>query len=208
MFKKFKFLILLAVIGLLLACNSPFTTPTPTPPTATPETPTLTPQPTVTSTPDPYADWYPYTSGDCGFKILYPPDGVLTPGEGNIMRINLSVVPDTNLHEKYLEITCAITTDTCVDPQSQGVDPAFIETETRDINGISFTIQSGADAGAGNYYEWTTYSTTREDMCVNLSFILHSTNRLNYPTPPPEFDREAESAIFEEMVSTFTWLEP
>jgi hypothetical protein len=64
---------------------------------------------------------------------------------------------------------------------------------------------SGSDAGAGNYYDFTAYTTTQGDTCVSLSFVLHSTAAQNYTPPLPEFDRNAESAVFEQIVATFQW---
>jgi hypothetical protein len=41
---------------------------------------------------------------------------------------------------------------------------------------------------------------------VSLDFILHSLNPGNFPVPPPVFDYAAESAVFEQIVSTYAWL--
>jgi hypothetical protein len=40
---------------------------------------------------------------------------------------------------------------------------------------------------------------------VTIAFVLHSANAGNYPTPPPPFDKAAESAIFPTILSTFAW---
>jgi len=36
-----------------------------------------------------------------------------------------------------------------------------------------------------------------------MTFVLHSSNAGNFPTPPPAFDAEAESAVFDTIMSTF-----
>jgi hypothetical protein len=60
----------------------------------------------------------------------------------------------------------------------------------------------------GQTYQWVDYSTARAGSCVSFNFVLHSRNPGNYPTPPVLFDEAAESAVFAQMVATFTWLAP
>jgi hypothetical protein len=43
-------------------------------------------------------------------------------------------------------------------------------------------------------------------VCANFVFVLHSTNPDVYQYPPPLFDKAAESAVFGQIVHTFTWL--
>jgi hypothetical protein len=76
-----------------------------------------------------------------------------------------------------------------------------------DIDGKSFMRESGSEGAAGSTYEWVAYLTVRGKECVSLTFILHSTEAANYEVPPPEFDAQTEKAVFEQIVSTFQWLE-
>jgi hypothetical protein len=78
--------------------------------------------------------------------------------------------------------------------------------ETVVINGISFLKQTGADAGAGNFYNWIAYSTLKDNACVSFDFTMHSLNAGNFPVPPPIFDYAAESAVLEQIVSTYAVL--
>ena len=73
---------------------------------------------------------------------------------------------------------------------------------------IQFLEESGADAGAGHFYEWIAYSTSKNNVCASLTFVLHSTNPGNYTTPPPLFDKPAESDVFAPILATFAWLNP
>jgi hypothetical protein len=43
-------------------------------------------------------------------------------------------------------------------------------------------------------------------VCVSLTFVLHSHNPGVYVTPPPTFNRSAESFVFILIVDTFQWL--
>jgi hypothetical protein len=68
--------------------------------------------------------------------------------------------------------------------------------------GIAFLKESWSDAGAGNVYHVTGYSTLKSATCVSITFILHSSNPQMYDTPPPDYDAVAESAVFGEMLDT------
>jgi hypothetical protein len=179
-----------------LTPDGPTTTPSPT------ETPTPGGGPIFTATPTSFAnDWLTFTNLIYGFAFKYPPQGVIADGRTDgFARIDLPFVLGTNLREKYVEVIVQENVNPCQSPlQSQ-----FSEMIT--INGISFLKQSGADAGVGHLHQWVAYSTLRDNICVSLDFILHSLNPDNFSTPPPEFDFTAESAVFEQIVSTYTWL--
>ncbi|HSO11435.1 MAG TPA: peptidoglycan DD-metalloendopeptidase family protein [Anaerolineales bacterium] len=170
--------------------------------------PTITPSPTPSITPAPTTPvdaWLTFTNVTYGFLFKYPPQGMIgSGGNDNFTRIDLPFVQGTNLREKYLEMIVVENANPC---QSPLATQSMVETsETVVINGISFLKQTGGDAGAGNYYQWVAYSTFRDTACVSLDFILHSLNPGNFPTPPPVFDYAAESAVFEQVVSTYTWL--
>ena len=91
---------------------------------------------------------------------------------------------------------------TCKSPDVGG-QPSSTENVT--INSIQFLKETGEGAAAGNRYDFVAYSTSSDGNCVSLTFILHSTNPGNYETPPPEFDKAAESAVFDTIIQTFDW---
>jgi hypothetical protein len=78
--------------------------------------------------------------------------------------------------------------------------------ETVVINGISWLKQTGGDGTAGHINTWTAYSTSRNNVCVSLDFVLRAANPGVFTTPPPLFDEAAESAVFGQIVGTYTWL--
>jgi hypothetical protein len=117
-------------------------------------------------------------------------------------------MPDTNLSEKYLNLVVMTNATTCTSPFTSGYAPGSFTSVPVTINGIAFVKESGADAGAGNYYQWTAYSTLKDGNCISMGFVLHSTNPGNHATPPPVFNEAAESAVFGEIMSTFGWLVP
>ena len=177
-------------------------------PTVTPPGPSPTPSPTVIVSPTlPSDNMLTFTNQTYGFQFKYPYlASIVSGGNDNFTRINLPFTSGTNLSEKYLEMIVAENVNPC---QSPLATQSILETsETVIINGITFLKQTGGDAGAGNIYQWVAYSTARANYCVSLDFILHSHNPGNYPTPPPVFDYAAETAVFGQMVSTYTWLTP
>jgi hypothetical protein len=65
-------------------------------------------------------------------------------------------------------------------------------------------MESGGDVAAGNFYEWTAYSTIKGDACISLTFVLHSHPAQVYRPPLPAFDEEAESAVYLTIMQSYT----
>ncbi|HEX9838673.1 MAG TPA: NBR1-Ig-like domain-containing protein [Anaerolineales bacterium] len=166
------------------------------------------PTPTASPTPiPPPNDWLTYTNIPYGFQFKYPPQAVVLDQTSNSLKMNLPFVPGTNLREKYLQLTVLENVNPCQSPLSS-ISPPGSPTETVVFNGISFFKQIGGDAGVGHLHEWVGYSTLKNNACISMDFVLHSLNAGNYATPPPIFDKAAESAVFLQMMGTFAWLPP
>jgi murein DD-endopeptidase MepM/ murein hydrolase activator NlpD len=179
---------------------TPAFTPTVPPPTATSGGSTFTPAPTQT----PIAGWLTFTNSTFGFQFQYPPQGQIQAdsNDGDTIIRNLPIIqPGTNLGEKYLEVAAGAPATECkslFQTQDLGV--------TVTINGIDFLKQTGLEPAAGNIYQWVAFSTLRNGACVSVNFILHSLNPGNFATPPPVFDYATETAIFDQIIGTYTWL--
>ena len=180
-------------------------TATPLISTATSTTIPSTPTPTgviATATVTPaHGNWLAYTNTVYQFQFQYPPYG-----QTSNTHITLPFAPNTNLSEKYLDVNVAENVSVCTSPLTSNYAPGSIPATPISFNGIAFVKESGSDGGAGQFHQWTAYSTLKGTTCISLSFVLHSTNPGNYPTPPPVFDETAESAVFDEIMSTFGWL--
>jgi hypothetical protein len=163
--------------------------------------------PTMTPTSPVPAGWACYQNALYAFEVCYPADATLSDETADHVRIDLTFIPGTNLQEKWVDVNGRNTPPDCESPQVAGYTPASITEETRTIAGLSFLVQSGGEGAVGNYYNWTGYSTEKDGVCASLTGILHSTNPLMYPTPPPEFDLTAEGAVFEQIADTFRWLD-
>lgn len=181
--------------------------PTLLPPSATP-TPlsTSTPQVSPTQAPPVPADWITYRNPEFGFEVRHPAQVTQTSPQPGQIRIDLPIQPGTNLVEKYLQIDIRTEGEECISPLAIGYAPGALEEERLLVNGSEFLKQSGSEGAAGNYYDWIGYSTIRGDACISLTFVLHSLDPFNFETPPPTFDAQSESAIFELIMDSFNWL--
>ncbi len=210
----------LPFVGANLVVLGSTSTPTPTPPpvvspvpSSTPEFPGETPTPTpfgatpaATATPTSVtSDWLTFTNSTFGFQFKYPPDSwIETGGTDTHTIIHLPFAPGTNLGTKYLQMIVAENANPC---QSPLATESHLETsETVVINGLSFLKQTGEDATAGHINKWVAYSTSLNNTCVSLDFVLRAANPGAFSTPPPLYDEAAESAVFGQIVSTYEWL--
>jgi len=150
----------------------------------------------------PTSGWSTYSDSADPFTIKFPPGSTL---DFTGKRIYLPYTAGTNLINKYLDIESrSAGTDECLstnDDPSEPVDVTF--------NGITFKKETGLEAvGEGtNGHDWVAYSVkdTSELTCVSLTFTLSYTVPGSVEPPLPEFNKVAESAIFNTMMSTFTW---
>jgi hypothetical protein len=164
----------------------------------------------ATATPVPYGvpdGWICYTNTTYNFEVCYPPDATFTTASAEHSRIGLTIAPDTLLVEKWMDVDSREGLADCVSPEAEGYAPDSIDTTTEAYSGLDFLVQHGSQGAAGNLYEWTGYSTERDGVCVSMTGVLHSANPMVYPTPPPDFDHDAESAVFVQIVETFHWLD-
>ena len=166
--------------------------------TGTPSTLTPTPTATTSST----SGWNKYQNTKYGFEIKYPTNSVVSDQADNGALITIPIAAGTNLSGKYVDIIVFEGVNPC---KMQDRGGPITATENVTINGIQFLKETGSSAGAGNLWDFVSYSSASNNACVNLVFVLHSTNLGNYTTPPAQFDKVAESAVFDQIINTFDW---
>jgi hypothetical protein len=160
-------------------------------------TPTVTPTSTTAVT--------SYQNTKYNFKFTLPAGASIASQSDNVGQVNLPIVTaGTNLHEKYIQISVEEGKSPCVATGLENPGP----TSSESFNGIQFTKQSGQAVGAGNIYDWTAYSTTRNNACIILAFVLHSVNPVVGSPPPPVFDPAKETAVIGTVMNTFNWITP
>jgi hypothetical protein len=179
---------------------APTATPTPTNTSAaTTATPTSTATPTPTSTTGSTSGLY--QNSKYNFKFSLPSGANIVSQTDNAGEVSLPIVTaGTNLREKYIEILVVEGVNPCVGPAME--NPTSSENVT--INTIPFLKQMGQGAAAGNRYDWTAYTTTYNNACISLLFILHSLNPGNYATQPPVFDMAKETEVIGATMSTYS----
>jgi hypothetical protein len=160
--------------------------------------PSDTPTPTPTSTTGSTSGVL-YQNATYNFRFSLPSGAKIESQTDTDGRVTLPIAAGTNLLSKYVEVHVREGLNPCVSPAVE--HPVTSENVT--INNIPFTKQTGQGAAAGNRYDWTAYSTAQNNACISLAFVLHSANRGNYATPPPEFDMAAESAVISSTMATY-----
>jgi hypothetical protein len=91
--------------------------------------------------------------------------------------------PQTNFADAKLTVgmsSDATAVAQCLEIEPTG-PPDQLPTSTATINGTVFTIFHLNDAGAGNFYETTSYRTLRAGQCWAIEYTIHSGNIGNYP---------------------------
>jgi hypothetical protein len=155
--------------------------------------------PTATSTQTSTSNWNTYQNAKYGFNFKFPPGSVITSQTDTAGRIFMPIVSGTNLVEKYVDVTVVEDASPCKTPTDGAAT-----SEDVTINSIDFLKETGTGVATGNIYDWVAYSTTKENACISLTFVLHSTDLGSYSTPPAPFDRAAESKVFDTIMTTFS----
>lgn len=182
------------------------TTTTPTATNTPGPTATATATATATSTPTPTATTSQATTfqnSKYHFRFALPSGATVQSQSDTLGRVNLPFASGTNLSEKYIDVNVRENVSPCISPTMDGGSAA---TENVTINNIAFTKQTGQGVALGNIYDWVAYSTIRETACISLTFVLHSANPAVFPTPPPEFDKNAESGVFTTVMNSFSFI--
>jgi membrane-bound inhibitor of C-type lysozyme len=76
------------------------------------------------------------------------------------------------------------------------------------INGTVYQKMTLGDAGAGNFYDTTSYHTVRNEQCYIVEYTIHSTSIGAYSPDQGivEFNKNNITETLESMVSSFTFL--
>lgn len=174
------------------------------------------------------SEWQIDQDSNGGFSIAYPIDFSETdnyssapstgwrlnsnnePGvEYFTLTIPRAFEPQTNFADATLTVGAsqnATAVGDCLTADESGGPP--MATSTQAINGIPFVVFKSSDAGAGNYYETTSYRTLHDGQCYAVEYTVHSGQIANYPPQYnlQPFDDAEVTALLNRMVGTFKFL--
>ncbi len=164
---------------------------------------TATPSPTATGTPTPAgADtggWNTYLNEAYAFSFKFPPGSTVSSQTDNSGRVYLPVAPGTNLRQKWVDVNVAEGVSPCKSPGTHPTDTS----EDVSFNGIQFLKEAWGEGATSHRADNTAYSTAKGNACITLTFVLWSVVPEVLETPPPIFDRAAESAVFMTIMSSY-----
>src|SRR5258708_2363423 len=83
-----------------------------------------------------------------------------------------------------------------------------VPTSTAMLSGVPFIVFHSGGAGAGNYYETTSYRTVHNGECWAVEYTIHSTALANYPPEYHlhEFNNARVTDVLDRIVHTFKFL--
>lgn len=191
------------------SASIPSATPTVTSTEGGGASPSPTATATATSTSSTGADisgWTLYQNAKYKFQFMYPPASTVASQSDTEARIELPFTQGTLLTSKYINVSVAEGVSPCKNTVASSAAPTSSETIT--INGINFLKETGSEPAAGNVYDWVSYSAVRPNTnaCVSVAFVFRSRNADADPSAPPPFDKVAEAAVFQTILSTFAWM--
>lgn len=171
------------------------------------------------------ADTSTYTDGSKTFSFSYPTIATISGGgvgydtnwrqqattTGLLLvsaTIQKSFQPQTNFSEAKFTVGTSPSSDAVASCLTEG-DGNPMTTSQVTINGTQFTRLTFSDAGAGNFYDTTSYRTVRNNQCYAIEYTIHSTNIGNYSPDQgiSQFDQAKVQAMLEGIVHSFTFLQ-
>jgi hypothetical protein len=170
------------------------------------------------------AAWQTDQRDDAGFSIAYPIDfpmddnSSVTPsddwsmnafGTTGIKVLELDIPkafePQTNFDDAKLTIGRSsndVAVRECLSPSTEGPTTAV---GTTTVNGTVFSVMTSSDAGAGNYYETTSYRALHGGQCYAVEYTIHSSQIANYPASYGlhPYDDAKVASVLQKIAGTF-----
>ncbi len=133
--------------------------------------------------------------------------GQTTDGGGlAAIAIPASIQPNTNFRGAIFMLGAGSTSNAVKDCLI--ATNGEIEVGNLTINGVVYKKFTLSNAGAGNFYETTSYRTVRDNSCYAVEYTIHTTNIANYSPDQgiKEYDKASVTKILEDMVQSFKFI--
>ncbi len=117
--------------------------------------------------------------------------------------------PQTNFVDARL--TVGASANNVAIAQCMASDPSGMPnaaTSSAVVNGIDFTVFRSGGAGAGNYYDTTSYRTMHAGKCYAIEYTIHSAQIMNYPAEyhMQPYDAAKIGALMRNIIGTFKFM--
>lgn len=151
------------------------------------------------------SDWKTYTSEKYGFEIKYPKNVERVAKKENKIYIDIHVDPGTTLINKFVEVIIEESppAQCCCNSRCGEI----IKTERVHINEMEFRKEIQCSTATGLILDCISYYTMKGNQCFSLHFGLHHIKQKHgFDVLLPEFNREKESDIFDQIFSSFRFI--
>jgi len=153
-----------------------------------------------------FPNQFALSSGEQGYTQNWAAGGTTTGIILAEVDIPKNFMPKTNFGDAKFTIGASSDPDAvknCTVPQFPNMETATSAT----IGGATFTKLHFGDAGAGNFYDTTSYRIVKGNECYAIEYTIHSSNIDNYPPGMvTAFDEAKIRSILEGMSQSFKFL--
>ena len=110
----------------------------------------------------------------------------------------------TNFSDARITVGARTNPNAAKDCLSPAANPAQEATTTTTIHGVTYTVVTSSDAGAGNLYTTTSYRALRGTTCYAIESTVHTTNINNYPAGAVQpYNAAKIQALIDGVVKSF-----
>lgn len=135
--------------------------------------------------------------------------GDTTPGTVLVVaRSPRDLYPTTNFGDAVFTVGVSADSRAIASCLTQTNGP-FAQKSNVVLGGIPYAKITFLDAGAGNYYETTSYRTVHHGQCYAIEYTLHSMNIYNYPPDLgiSEYNKQEVTAFMDDIVESFQFID-
>lgn len=154
---------------------------------------------------------YPSTLTVTGGGIGYTPDWANQSIQPGLVLAKVSIPksfqPNTNFSEAWFKVGTSADPTAVKNCLTDTSGSKSAKTKVT-INGTSYTKIVFGDAGAGNFYDTTSYRVLRNNQCYAIEYTIHSTNIGNYSPDQgiTEYNKVKVQTVLDTMVKSFTFI--